>query len=44
MADYAVEIKNENTALFDINNVDETIQEGYEAIMREKDRILEIFG
>lgn len=44
MADLAVQIKNENTALFDINDVDETIQEGYDAIMKEKDRILEIFG
>ena len=43
MADYAVEIENENTALFSIDNVDETINEGYEAIMKHKDEILRIF-
>lgn len=42
-ADYAVEIVNENTQLFSIDNVDETIQEGYDAIMRHKDDILRIF-
>ncbi|MCR5653259.1 MAG: patatin-like phospholipase family protein [Ruminococcus sp.] len=44
MADLAVQIKNENTALFDINSVDETIQEGYDCIMQHKDKILKIFG
>lgn len=44
LADYAVEINNENTQLFSIDNVDETIQEGYEAIMEHKDEILRIFG
>lgn len=43
MADYAVEINNENTQLFSIDNVDETIQEGYDAIMAHKDEILRIF-
>ncbi len=44
MADYAVEINNKNTQLFSIDNVDETIQEGYDAIMEHKDEILRIFG
>lgn len=44
MADYAVEIVNENTQLFSIDNVDETIEEGYNAIMKHKDDILRIFG
>ncbi len=44
MADYAVEIKNENTQLFSMDNMDETIQEGYDAIMAHKDEILRIFG
>lgn len=43
MADYAVEINNENTQLFSIDNVEETMQEGYDAIMAHKDKILEIF-
>ena len=44
MADYSVEIKNENTQLFEISDVDETINEGYEAIMKAKEDILRIFG
>ena len=44
MADLALQIKNENTALFDISNVDETIREGYDCIMANKEKILEIFG
>lgn len=44
MADYAVEINNENTQLFSIDNVDETMQEGYDAIMSHKEEILKIFG
>ncbi len=43
MADLAVEIKNENTQLFSIEDVDETIKEGYDAIMAHKDEILKIF-
>lgn len=43
MADFAVDINNENTQLFSIDNVDETIQEGYDAIMKNKDEILRIF-
>ena len=39
----AVEIKNENTQLFSIDSVDETIQEGYNAIMANKEEILRIF-
>ena len=44
MADYAVEINNENTQLFSMDSVDETIQEGYDAIMANKAEILRIFG
>ncbi|MDO4829959.1 MAG: patatin-like phospholipase family protein [Clostridia bacterium] len=44
MADYAVEINNENTQLFSMDSVDETIQEGYDAIMAHKEEILKIFG
>ena len=43
MADYAVQIKNENTDLFSIDNIDETMQEGYNAIMAHKDELLRIF-
>ena len=43
MADLAVQINNENTQLFSMDNVDETIQEGYDAIMAQKDEILRIF-
>lgn len=44
MADYAIEIKNKNTQLFSMDNMDETIQEGYDAVMAHKDEILRIFG
>ena len=44
MADYAVEINNKNTQLFSMDNMDETIQEGYDAIMAHKDEILRIFA
>ncbi len=44
MADYAVEINNENTQLFSMDSVEETIKEGYDAIMAHKDDILRIFG
>ena len=44
MADLAVESKNENTRLFEIGSVDETIREGYDAIMAHKEEILRIFG
>ena len=43
MADLAVQINNKNTQLFSMDNVDETIQEGYDAIMAHKDEILRIF-
>lgn len=44
LADLAIEIKNENTQLFAIDSVDETIQEGYDAVMAHKEEILRIFG
>ncbi len=44
MADYTVQINNENTQLFSMDSVDETIQEGYDAIMAHKDEILKIFA
>lgn len=43
MADYAVEIVNENTQLFSMDNMEETINEGYNAIMAHKDELLRIF-
>ncbi len=43
MADFAVEINNKNTQLFSMDNIDETIQEGYDAIMAKKEEILKIF-
>ena len=43
MADLAVQINNKKTQLFSMDNVDETIQEGYDAIMAHKDEILRIF-
>lgn len=44
MADYTVQINNKNTQLFSMDSVDETINEGYNAIMAHKEKILEIFG
>lgn len=44
MADLAVEIYNKNTQLFSMDSVDDTIQEGYDAIMAHKEEILRIFG
>lgn len=44
MADLAVLIKNEDTGLFEMNDIDVTIQEGYDCIMKHKEEILEIFG
>ena len=43
MADYCVQIKNENTAIFSMDNIDQTIDEGYQCVMRHKDEILKIF-
>lgn len=44
MADYHVEINNRNTQLFSMESVEDTIQEGYDALMAHKDEILKIFG
>ncbi len=44
MADFAIEIDNKNTQLFSIDNLDETIEEGYEAVMQKRDDIMRIFG
>ena len=44
MADYCVQIKNENTAIFSMDNIDETIKEGYDCVMNHKEQILGIFG
>lgn len=43
MADYVVQINNENTQLFSMDSVDETIQEGYDAVMAHKDELLKLF-
>ena len=44
LADYVVEIKNSNTAIFSMENLDVTIQEGYDCVMNHKEQILGIFG
>lgn len=44
MADYCVQILNENTQIFSMDNFDDTINEGYNAIMSHKEEILKIFG
>lgn len=44
MADYAVEINNKNTQLFSMDSIEETIQEGYDAVMEHKNDILKIFA
>ena len=44
MADLAVLIKNEDTALFEMGDIDLTIREGYDCVMKHKEEILEIFG
>lgn len=44
MADYCVDIKNSNTAIFSMENFDLTIQEGYDCVMACKDDLLRIFG
>ncbi len=43
MADYFVDIKNSNTAIFSMDNLDLTIEEGYQCVMAHKDKLLEIF-
>lgn len=44
MADYSIEIKNENTNLLEIDNTEETIKEGYNTVMAHKEELLRIFG
>ena len=44
MADLAIEIFNKNTNLLSIDNIDETIQEGYDSIKAHKEELLKIFG
>ena len=43
LADYCVEIKNSNTAIFSMENLELTIQEGYECVMKCKDDLLRLF-
>lgn len=43
MADYCVQILNKNTQIFSMGSFDDTIQEGYDAIMAHKEEILKIF-
>ena len=43
LADYVVEIKNSNTAIFSMENLDVTIQEGYDCVMRCKEDLKRIF-
>lgn len=44
MADYTVEINNKNTQLFSMDSIEETILEGYDAVMEHKNDILKIFA
>lgn len=44
LADYVVEIKNSKTAIFSMDNLTQTIREGYDCVMRCKDDLLRIFG
>ncbi len=44
MADYCVQIKNSNTAIFSMENFDQTIREGYDCVMAHKAELLRIFG
>ncbi len=43
-ADLAVKIVNDNAELFSIGNMDKTIEDGYNAVMKNKDKILQVFG
>lgn len=43
LADYSIEIKNENTNLFEIKAIDETIQEGYEKVMSKRAELERVF-
>ena len=43
LADYCVHIKNSNTAIFSMENFDQTIREGYDCVMACKDDLLRIF-
>ena len=44
LADYVVDIKNSNTAIFSMDNLTQTIREGYDCVMQCKDDLLRIFG
>ena len=44
LADYVVDIKNSKTAIFSMDNLTQTIWEGYDCVMRCKDDLLRIFG
>lgn len=39
LADYCIEIKNSATAIFSMDNIDLTIQEGYDAVMKHKEAL-----
>ena len=44
LADYVVDIKNSKTAIFSMDNLTQTIREGYDCVMRCKDDLFRIFG
>lgn len=44
LADYCVQIKNSNTAIFSMENFSQTIQEGYDCVMKHKDELVRLFG
>ncbi len=43
LADYCVQIKNSNTAIFSMENFDLTIQEGYDCVMTHRDELRALF-
>lgn len=43
-ADYCVQIKNSNTAIFSMENFETTIREGYDCVMKHKDELVRLFG
>ena len=43
-ADYCVQIKNSNTAIFSMENFETTIREGYDCVMKHKDDLVKLFG
>ena len=41
MADYCVQIKNSATAIFSMDNIEQTIREGYDCVMSQREALLD---